>query len=93
MYNEIKQAMDDLMQRNTICSYIITDGDEEIYMKNVLATNAYMKTYELSKAASKNMYCYMAPCNQQKAAAPVFEIEDGAVRLSGVVIKKIPLAG
>lgn len=86
MRNKIHECMDDLMQNNCVCNYIIASNRNEIYIENVRALDAYMMAIEMSK--SGNVECYMAASGKEnKAAKPVFTVIDGVVKLSNCVIK------
>lgn len=83
---KILECMNDLMQKNCICNFVIVQDGKEIYLKNTYSINAYMKAYEMSK--NGNVECYMAVLGKNnKAAKPVFSIINGVIKLSGVIIK------
>ena len=83
MRNKIIKCMDDLMQRNCICNYIIVQNGNEIYMKDTRALDAYMKAYEMS--VNGNVECYMAT-RKEKACSPIFSVVDGVATLSGCIV-------
>lgn len=86
MKNKIIECMNDLMQSNSICNYIIEQDNNSIYIKNTLALDAYMKTLELSK--NGNTKCYLAPLGKNnKATNPIFTVIDNVVKLSNCIIK------
>ena len=77
----IKNLMDDMLQKDVPCNYIITCGKNEWHLKDVLATDAYLKTYEMS-IGQKKTSCYMCPLGV-KAASAVFEVDGDNLYLSG----------
>lgn len=80
----IKSAMDDLMQNNCICDYILVQNEKEVYLKNIHCIDAYMETYKMFLNGG-NAECYMAALGT-KAARPVFSVIDGVILLSGMEI-------
>ena len=86
MRNKIKECMEDLMQNNCICNYVIVQNGTETYIKNIMALDVYMKTLEMSK--NGNVECYMASLGKNnKAVSPIFTVINGVVTLSGCIIK------
>lgn len=94
MRDLILNAMNDLMQRNTVCDYLIKFGDNSVLLKEVCSIDAYMQTLDNAKRYKQNVYCFMSVFGKQ-AASPVFSVESGIVSLSGCEIARIPssLAG
>ena len=79
---KIEEVMDDLMQNNLPCNYVIIQNGTEEYVKNIYALDAYMKAYEMSK--SGDIECYMAALGKEnKATHPVFSVKNGEITLSG----------
>lgn len=86
MLKKIKEIMNDLMQRDCVCNYVIEQNGNETYFKNILATQAYMKAYEMSK--NGDVKCYMASLGKEnKAVNPIFSVINGTATLSGIVIE------
>lgn len=86
MREKIYKTMNDLMQNNCICNYVFIQDENEVYVKNIHALDAYMKAYEMSKDG--DVECYMASLGKDnKAVHPVFTVKDGTVTLSGQIIK------
>ena len=87
--NAIRKAMNDLMQHNNRCNYVIITKGVHYYLKDTYSLDSYMRTYELSKQFD-DVSCFMAPMGK-KAASPVFRIHDGSIFLSGLEIYLDPL--
>ena len=86
MRNKIKECMEDLMQNNCICNYVIVQNGNETYIKNIRALDVYMKTLKMSKKG--NAECYIASLGKEnKAVSPIFTVIDGVIRLSNCIIK------
>lgn len=86
MIKKIKEAMNDLMQNDCVCNYVLVQNGKSVYCKNILASEAYAKAYEMSK--NGDVKCYMAPLGKNnKAASPVFTVTNGIATLSGITIK------
>lgn len=79
---KLTKVMDELMQNNLPCNYVIVQNGTEEYVKNIYALDAYMKAYEMSKLG--DIECYMAALGKEnKAAHPVFSVKNGEITLSG----------
>lgn len=86
MRNKIKECMNDLMQNNCVCNYVIVQNGNEIYVENIYALDVYMKSFEMSK--NGNVECYMAVLGKEnKAVSPIFTVINGVVKLSNCIIK------
>ena len=86
MKNKLIECMNDLMQNNCVCNYVIVQNGNEIYVENIYALDVYMKSFEMSK--NGNVECYMAVLGKEnKAVRPVFTVIDGVVKLSNCIIK------
>ncbi len=83
MKEKIITTMKLMFQKDCVCNYIFVQNGKEIYYKNLLSTEAYMKAYNMS--IDGNVECYMAPLGE-KAVTPIFTVIDGIVTLSGLVI-------
>lgn len=86
MRNKIRECMEDLMQNNCVCNYVIIQNENETYMENIHALDVYMKSFEMSK--NGNVECYMAVLGKEnKAVSPIFTVIDGVVKLSNCIIR------
>ena len=86
MKDKIKECMEDLMQNNCVCNYVITQNGNDIYVANIRALDVYMKTLEMSKDG--NVECYMAVLGKEnKALSPIFTVNNGVVKLSNCIIE------
>lgn len=86
MRNKIRECMEDLMQNNCVCNYVIVQNENETYMENIHALDVYMKSFEMSK--NGNVECYMAVLGKEnKAVSPIFTVIDGVVKLSNCIIR------
>lgn len=86
MRNKIKECMEDLMQNNCTCNYIIVQNKTETYVENIKALDVYMKTFEMSK--NGDVECYMATLGKNnKSASPIFTVKNGVVKLSNCIIE------
>lgn len=86
MRNKIKKCMEDLMQNNCMCNYVIVQNGNETYIKNIYALDVYMKTIEMSKHG--DVECYMAVLGKEnKAVSPIFTVINGVVKLSNCIIR------
>lgn len=85
MREKICKVMNDLMQNNCICNYVIVQHEKEIYIRNIYSLDAYMRAYEMSK--NGNVECYITSLKGKKAVHPVFSVIDGVIKLSGRIIK------
>jgi len=83
MKEKIKEAMSDMLIKNTRCDFTFVRSYGQFYEKNISKLDAYTLAYNLSKIG--NIECYMSP-DGVKAASPVFTVIDGVVSLSGQVI-------
>lgn len=81
----IRNAMNDLLQKNIYCNYIVKTKKEEHFLQNTLAMDAYLFTYKMSLTYG-DVVCYIAPLGTP-AAMPVFEVLKGKIYLSGCEIK------
>lgn len=86
MRNKIRECMEDLMQNNCVCNYVIVQNENETYMENIHALDVYMQSFEMSK--NGNVECYMAVLGKEnKAVSPIFTVIDGVVKLSNCIIR------
>ena len=86
MRNKIKKCMKDLMQNNCICNYVIVQNENEIYIQNIRALDAYIETLKMSK--NGNVKCYMASLGKEnKAVSPIFTVINGVIKLGNCIIK------
>lgn len=86
MREKIYKAMVDLMQNNCVCNYLIVQGKNEKYVKDIHALDAYMMAYEMSE--NGDVECHMATLGKEnKAVSSVFSVINGVVTLSGQIIK------
>lgn len=82
MKDTILKAMDDMLQKNVTCQYLIKFENTSISLHETPAIDAYMRAYEISKQLGVNVACYMVPLDKP-AVSPVFKIENGTIVMSG----------
>ena len=91
-YAKIEQCMNDLMQKNSVCNYVIVQNEYERVLKNAYALDAYMETCKSARTGDAE--CYMSPLGaHDKAASPVFSVIDRKVTLGGKSIGHFFLNG
>lgn len=86
MKEKIRNCMNELMHKNSICNYVFVREEKETYVKNLKALDAYLKAVEMSK--DEDVKCFMAPLGpENKAINPVFVVKkNGAMCLDGTEI-------
>lgn len=86
MRSKIRECMEDLMQNNYVCNYVIVQNENETYVENIHALDVYMKSFEMSN--NGDVECYMAVLGKEnKAVSPIFTVIDGVIKLSNCIIK------
>lgn len=86
--NLLIKAMDDLLQSNCRCDYLIFTGNEKINLKFTNTLDAYLETIKVSKQRKLDAKCYMNSMGR-RAASPVFEVVENKLILSGLCVGNI----
>lgn len=82
MRKQLLTAMDELMHRNCICSYLIKSNSFTTFLNKIHTIDAYMKAIKIYQKNHEDVECYMA-VNGNPAVCPVLEIKKGKIYLSG----------
>lgn len=83
----ITEAMDDLMQKDVICDFVITCDNKEYPAFSVRRSDAYLACCKIAEENNENAQCYIYhKSDKTRAVKPVFEIKDNIPFLSGLKI-------